>query len=114
MREIGRGTRAFEHRPVRGHAHFALRARDLPAAAPGDRVVAVVRDPGAVWLRALGDALVAVVCTTGTPRSHVGILAGSLGLPCVVAAEFPDGPPPDGTEVEVDCSGDGDEGVIRG
>lgn len=73
--------------------------------------VAIVKDPGAVWLAPLRPLLAAVVLTTGTPRSHVGIMAGNLGLPCVVGVDFPGGPPADGAEVEVDCSGD--DGVIR-
>lgn len=102
--------RVAEHPPVRGHWHNILRPDDLVGLPDAD-VVAVVRDPGAVWLASLGPALVAVVCTTGTPRSHVGIMAGNLGVPCVVATELPDGPLADGAEVEVDCSGD--DGIVR-
>lgn len=102
--------RVVEQAPVRGRWYSVLTAADL-ASLPDADVVAVVRDPGAVWLASLGPALVAVVCTTGTPRSHVGIMAGNLGVPCVVAAELPEGLLPDGTEVEVDCSGD--DGIIR-
>lgn len=102
--------RVAERPSVRGRWHTVRTPDDL-AGLPDADVVAVVRDPGAVWLASLGPALVAVVCTTGTPRSHVGIMAGNLGVPCVVAVELPEGPMPDGTEVEVDCSGD--DGVIR-
>lgn len=102
--------RVVEQAPVRGRCYAVLTPADL-ARLPEADVVAVVRDPGAVWLASLGPALVAVVCTTGTPRSHVGIMTGNLGVPCVVAAEFAEGPPPDGTEVEVDCSGD--DGIVR-
>lgn len=101
--------KVFDHPPVRG-AWRALRTSADLVAVEG-RVVAVVRDPGAVWLASLGESLVAVVCTTGTPRSHVGIMAANLGVPCVVAASMAV-VPDDGTEVEVDCSGD--DGVIRG
>ena len=112
MQETGRGTKAFEHPPVRGRAAALLRADDL-ARLPADAaaVVAVVKDPGAVWLRALGDRLAAIVCTTGTPRSHVGILAAALEVPCIVAADLHGDL--DGVEVEVDCSGSGEDGVVR-
>lgn len=102
--------KAFDHPPVRGRAWSLLRADDL-ARVPADAtaVVAVVKDPGAVWLRALGDRLAAIVCTTGTPRSHVGILAAALHVPCVVAAALQGDL--DGVEVEVDCSGE--DGVVR-
>lgn len=111
MRETGRGVKVFDHHPVRGRVWSFVRADDLPAAPAGPGIVALVKDPGAVWLRAIADRLVAVVCTTGTPRSHVGILAGSLGIPCVVDARFTGDPPVDGTVVEVDCSLD--DGVVR-
>lgn len=112
MQETGRGTKAFDHEPVRGQVWAFLRPDDLAAAsAVPAGIVALVKDPGAVWLRVLADRLVAVVCTTGTPRSHVAILAGSLGIPCVVNARFTGDPPADGTEVEVDCSGE--DGVVR-
>jgi signal transduction protein with GAF and PtsI domain len=101
--------KVFAHPPVRGAWRTFRTAADLPGV--GEPVVAVVRDPGAVWLASLGPLLVAVVCTTGTPRSHVGIMAANLGVPCVVGASVA-APPDDGHEVEVDCSGE--DGVIRG
>lgn len=110
MDEVGRGTKVGDHGPVRGTCRALLTAHDAAALDAVD-VVAVVRDPGAVWLAPLRPVLVAVVCTTGTPRSHVGTMAANLGLPCVVGAGFPGGVPGDGTPVEVDCSGD--DGVIR-
>jgi phosphohistidine swiveling domain-containing protein len=102
--------KVFDHGPVRGVCRVLRTAHD---AAGLDRagIVAIVRDPGAVWLAPLHSVLAAVVCTTGTPRSHVGIMAANLGLPCVVGVEFADGPPADGTEVEVDCSGG--DGIVR-
>jgi signal transduction protein with GAF and PtsI domain len=112
VNDIARGMKAFDHPPVRGVWRTMQTADDLPGEGVA-RIVAVVRDPGAVWLRALGERLVAIVCTTGTPRSHVGILAMSLGIPCVVAAVAVGAElPADGTEVEVDCSGA--DGVVRG
>ena len=101
--------KVFDHAPVRGRWRTFRTADDLAGAA--GPLVAAVRDPGAVWLASLGESLVAVVCTTGTPRSHVGIMAANLGVPCVVDARLAQ-PPEDGREVEVDCSGD--DGVIRG
>ena len=110
MEDVGRGMKVFDHGPVRGTTRTMVTAADA-AGLDQPATVAIVKDPGAIWLAKVEPFLAAVVCTTGTPRSHVGIMAGNLGLPCVVAAEFPDGPPADGTEVEVDCSGD--DGVIR-
>lgn len=105
--------KAFDHPPVRGSWRFVTGPADVAALvdAGATRVVAVIRDPGATFLRPVYDDLAAVVCTTGTPRSHIGIVARGLQVPCVVAASFPDGLPEDGTEVEIDCSGD--DGVVR-
>jgi signal transduction protein with GAF and PtsI domain len=110
---VGRGMKIGDHPPVRG----ALRAVFDADAAAGLRdgaaagVVALIRDPGAHYLNAYFDELAAVVCTLGTAHSHIGILTRAHGVPCVVGVRFPDGRPDDGTEVEVDCSGD--DGVIR-
>jgi phosphoenolpyruvate-protein kinase (PTS system EI component) len=111
--DVGRGTKVFDHAPVRGTWRTVRTPEDAaPLSDATERsIVVAVRDPGAVWLAPLRPALAALVCTTGTPRSHVGIMASNLDLPCVVAADFPQGLPADGTEVEVDCSGT--HGVIR-
>jgi len=104
----------FDHGPVRG-AWRVLQGPDdvlgLMDGGGGWSVVAVVRDAGATFLAPLYHELSAVVCTSGTPRSHIGIVSREFQLPCVVAASFAHGEPGDGTEVEVDCSGP--EGVIR-
>jgi signal transduction protein with GAF and PtsI domain len=114
METIGRGTKVFDAGPVRG--------RFLPIETPddvialmdtgADGVVALVRDAGATFLAPIYHELTAVVCTSGTPRSHIGIVSREFQVPCVMAAAFVDGEPAPGTEVEVDCSGP--EGVIRG
>lgn len=75
-------------------------------------VVGVVRDAGATFLAPLYDELTAVICTSGTPGSHIGIVSREYRVPCIMAAAFPDGEPQNGDLVEVDCSGA--EGVIRG
>ena len=114
MRELGRGTKVFDHAPVGGAWRVLEGPEDvlgLMDAGGGAGVVAVVRDAGATFLAPLYHELTAVVCTSGTPRSHIGIVSREFQLPCVVAAVFPGGEPGPGTEVEVDCSGP--DGVIR-
>ena len=114
MGELGRGTKVFDHAPVRGRWRAmegpddVLELMDQGA----DGVVALVRDAGATFLAPIYHELTAVVCTGGTPRSHIGIVSREFQVPCVMAATFPGGEPADGTEVEVDCSGK--EGLIRG
>lgn len=75
-------------------------------------VVALVRDAGATFLAPIYHELTAVICTGGTPRSHIGIVSREFQVPCVMACAFDDGEPANGAEVEVDCSGE--QGIVRG
>ena len=114
MQEIGRGAKVFDHAPVRG--------RFTPMAGPDDvlalmdsgaeGVIALVRDAGATFLAPLYHELTAIICTSGTLRSHIGIVSREFQVPCVMACAFSGDEPPAGTEVEVDCSGE--DGIIRG
>jgi phosphoenolpyruvate-protein kinase (PTS system EI component) len=74
-------------------------------------VVAGVQDAGATFLAPIFDELTAVVCLSGTPLSHIGIVSREYQVPCIMATEFANGVPDDGTEVEVDCSAD--PGTVR-
>ena len=113
MQEIGRGAKVFDAAPVRG--------RFLPMEGPDDvlglmdtgaeGVVVLVRDAGATFLAPIYHELTAVVCTSGTVRSHIGIVSREFQIPCVMGAAFAAGEPADGEEIEVDCSGA--LGVIR-
>jgi len=73
-------------------------------------VVACVADAGATFLAPIFDELTAVVCLSGTPQSHIGIVSREYQVPCVMAAALTS-EPADGDEVEVDCSDAA--GVIR-
>ena len=77
-----------------------------------DGVVALVRDAGATFLAPIFHELTAIVCTSGTPRSHIGIVSREFQVPCVMAFAFAGDEPTAGTEVELDCSGD--EAIVRG
>ena len=112
MQEIGRGTKVFDHAPVRGR-FVAMEGPDdvlalMDTGAEG--VVALVRDAGATFLAPLYHELTAIVCTSGTVRSHIGIVSREFHIPCVMGCAL-DREPDDGTEVEVDCSGD--EAIVR-
>jgi len=117
MEVIGRGTRVFTTSPVRG----VLRVLDTPDdvialmddGATG--VIALVRDAGATFLAPIFHELAGVVCTGGTPRSHVGLVSREFQVPCVMGCAFADGEPASGGEVELDCSAaDGEPGLVRG
>jgi len=114
MREIGEGTKVFDAASVRGR----FRAIESPDDVLGlmdtgaDGVVALVRDAGATFLAPIYHELTAVICTGGTPRSHIGIVSREFQVPCVMACSFANGEPANDAEVEVDCSGD--KGIVRG
>jgi phosphoenolpyruvate-protein kinase (PTS system EI component) len=113
VEEIGRGQKVFDSSPVRGRL-LAIESPDdvlalMDAEAVG--VVALVRDAGATFLAPIYHELTGIVCTSGTPRSHIGIVSREFQLPCIMATVFGGQEPVDGTEVELDCSGL--EGVIR-
>jgi signal transduction protein with GAF and PtsI domain len=110
--DIGTGTRVFEAGPVRGSwrrlttPDDVLELMDTTAAG----VVACVADAGATFLAPIFDELAAVVCLSGTPRSHIGIVSREYQVPCVMAATLAS-EPADGDPVEVDCSAE--PGVVR-
>jgi signal transduction protein with GAF and PtsI domain len=114
MREIGRGAKVFDHAPVIG--------RFTPMDGPDDvlalmdtgaeGVVALVRDAGATFLAPLYHELTAIICTSGTVRSHIGIVSREFQVPCAMACAFDGAEPEPGATVELDCSGA--EAVVRG
>jgi signal transduction protein with GAF and PtsI domain len=106
MQEIGRGAKVFDAAPVRG--------RFLPMEGPDD--VLALMDSGAQGVVALVPPiyheLTAIICTSGTVRSHIGIVSREFQVPCVMSCTFTGAEPAAGAEVELDCSGD--EAVVRG
>ena len=114
MQELARGAKVFDHAPVRG--------RFTPMEGPDDvlalmddgaeGVVALVRDAGATFLAPIYHELTAIVCTSGTVRSHIGIVSREFQVPCAMSCAFTNGEPEAGAEVELDCSGP--EAVLRG
>jgi signal transduction protein with GAF and PtsI domain len=114
VREIATGQKVFDHAPVRGRWKAMEGPEDVLALmeTSAEGVVALVREAGATFLAPIYHELAAVVCTNGTPRSHIGIVSREFHVPCVMAASFTDDvEPDDGDEVEVDCSGE--VGVVR-
>jgi phosphoenolpyruvate-protein kinase (PTS system EI component) len=74
-------------------------------------IVACVADAGATFLAPIYHERTGIVCTSGTPRSHIGIVSREFQVPCVMGCVFDEAEPEDGVEVELDCSGD--EAVVR-
>ena len=113
MGDLATGTKVFDAAPVRGTWRM-LRSPDdvltlMDTSAEG--IVACVADAGATFLAPIFDELTAVVCLSGTPQSHIGIVSREYQVPCVMGAVLAGGEPADGDAVEVDCSGA--QGVVR-
>jgi phosphoenolpyruvate-protein kinase (PTS system EI component) len=110
---VATGIKTFDHDPVSGSWRLVAGPDDvlqlMDDGAAG--VVAFVRDAGATFLAPIYDELTAIVCASGTPRSHLGIMSREFQVPCVMAAAFAGDEPDDGTTVEVDCSGE--SGIVR-
>jgi phosphohistidine swiveling domain-containing protein len=114
VEELGRGTKVFDHPPVRGRFVPMEGPDDVLALmdAGADGVVALVGDAGATFLAPLYHELTAIICTSGTVRSHIGIVSREFQIPCVVGCSLSGRRPEAGADVEVDCSGE--EAVVRG
>ena len=110
--EIGRGVKVFDAAPVQGRWMKLLSPDDVLALMDDvtDDVVACVADAGATFLAPIFDDLMAVVCLSGTPLSHIGIVSREYQVPCVMGAVLSEEPAA-GATVEVDCSGA--EGIVR-
>ncbi|HEY2814306.1 MAG TPA: PEP-utilizing enzyme [Acidimicrobiales bacterium] len=113
MRDVGRGARVFEAAPVRGQCKV-LDGPDevLDLMTTGaDGVLAIVRDAGATFLAPIYHELTGIVCTSGTPRSHIGIVSREFQVPCVMGCVFDGDEPADGDQIELDCTDD--EAIVR-
>jgi signal transduction protein with GAF and PtsI domain len=112
MADIGSGTRVFEAPPVRGAWRRLTSPDDVLSLmdSTAEGVVACVADAGATFLAPIFDELTAVVCLSGTPMSHIGIVSREYHVPCVMATTLT-AEPVDGDAVEVDCSGE--PGIVR-
>lgn len=110
--QIGTGTNVFEAAPVRGQWRRLSSPDDVIAllddSAAG--VVACVADAGATFLAPIFDDLAAVVCLSGTPMSHIGIVSREYRVPCLMGVTLAV-EPDDGAIVEVDCTTT--PGVVR-
>ena len=114
MQQIGEGTKVFDAASVRGRFRAIESPDDVLALMDtgAEGVVALVRDAGATFLAPIYHELTAVICTSGTPRSHIGIVSREFQVPCVMACTFSSGEPANDADVEVDCSGEA--GIVRG
>ena len=105
MQVLGTGMKVFDAAPVRGR----IRAMNTPDDVldlmdeGAEGIVAGVQDAGATFLAPIFHELTAVVCFSGTPMSHIGIVSREYRVPCTMATEMAERPA-NGTRVEVDCT----------
>jgi len=113
MADLASGSKVFDASPVRGTWRMLRSPDDVLALmdTSAEGVVACVADAGATFLAPIFDELAAVVCLSGTPLSHIGIVSREYQVPCVMSAVFNGEQPADGDAVEVDCSGE--QGIVR-
>ena len=113
MAEIGKGTSVFVAEPVRGHWRRLASPDDvleLLDEIADEQIVACVADAGATFLAPIFDDLTAVVCLSGTPMSHIGIVSREYRVPCIMGFTI-EREPADDEVVEVDCRTQA--GVVR-
>lgn len=110
--QIGTGTRVFDAPPVIGRWRRLSSPDDVIALLDdsAEGVVACVADAGATFLAPIFDDLTAVVCLSGTPMSHIGIVSREYRVPCLMGVTLAV-EPDDDTIVEVDCQTE--PGVVR-
>ena len=103
--QIGTGTVVFESAVVRGRWRRLSAPDDVIALLDdsAEGVVACVADAGATFLAPIFDDLTAVVCLSGTPMSHIGIVSREYRVPCLMGVTL-SAEPDDDALVEVDCS----------
>ncbi len=114
MRDLATGVKVFDAPPVEGRWRRLESPDDvldlMDDGAEG--VIALVRDAGATFLAPIFHELSGVVCTGGTPRSHIGIVSREFQVPCIMGAAFTGDEPDTDAVVVLDCSGA--HGVVRG
>ncbi|MCC5951721.1 MAG: hypothetical protein JJU45_06450 [Acidimicrobiia bacterium] len=103
---LGTGTRVLDASPVRGTLRVLATPEDVVGLmdSGADGVIALVRDAGATFLAPIFHELAGVICTNGTPESHIGIVSREYAIPCVMSCAFPHGEPAEGATVELDCA----------
>ena len=66
-------------------------------------IIVLVREAGATFLAPIFHELAGVVCLSGTPRSHIGIVSREFHTPCLMGVAFDAEAPPEGTVVRLDA-----------
>ncbi len=102
---LGTGVTVFTADAVEGAWRMLDSPDDVLALmdSGADGVIAGVQDAGATFLAPIFDELTAVVCMSGTPSSHIGIVSREYQVPCIMATALTGAMPADGATVSLDC-----------
>jgi len=92
LKEVGTGTNLFPAGVVRGTARWFHETADVLSVDEDEveQTIAFVHKGGMTFLSPILPDLRGVVCTAGSPESHLAILARESGVPCVLAANLSD------------------------
>lgn len=116
--EVGTGYVAFGAERVQGIARSLREPSQVVEVIENPELlrdmVAIVKDQGVTLLGPLMGEIRAIISTSGTPRSHLGIVSREYQVPCLMGALL-SREIPDGAEVLIECpeTEGGEEGPYR-
>lgn len=87
---LGTGTNLFSAGRVTGKARWFIDTSDVLSVEDDELedIIAFVNKGGMTFLSPILPDLKAIVCTAGSPESHLAILCREAAVPCVLAAEL--------------------------
>ena len=103
---LAEGAVVFESGPIEGVLHVLSNPAEVLALVEEevDGIIVLVAKQGATFLGPLLPAVSGIICTAGTPRSHLGIVSREWQIPCLMGATLTGGMPESGIRVRLDCS----------
>lgn len=112
---LGTGTNLFSAGHVTGTARWFIDTSDVLAVDDDEveEIIAFVHKGGMTFLSPILPDLKAIVCTAGSPESHLAILSREAAVPCVVAAEL-SGEVLDDSEVTLDLTDARNARILQG
>lgn len=112
---LGTGTNLFAAGHVTGTVRWFIDTSDVLSVDDDElgEIIAFVNKGGMTFLSPILPDLKAIVCTAGSPESHLAILSREAAVPCVVAAELT-GEVDNDTEITLDLTAPGEARIVAG
>ncbi|MFJ9388931.1 PEP-utilizing enzyme [Nocardioides sp. NPDC101246] len=112
---MGTGTNLFTAGQITGTARWFIDTSDVLSVDDDELedIVAFVNKGGMTFLSPILPDLKAIVCTAGSPESHLAILCREAAVPCVVTADLT-GEVGDGDEVTLDLTDPATAKILAG